>query len=209
MWEVQAQSEPSGIRVNISDGDARLSFREVFFLLESSPDFSRWYSETLAGCAHEAYFWELPPLTTATFEDDAEFVIIESASLAGLRPDPVPFESQFALQRGSDVITFPNLGGDALLIVPTPLGATESYPHLAAFLRKAPSSQIRSLWKVTADAVHETLSDTPMWLSTAGLGVSWLHLRLDTRPKYYNYLPYKTASRSSAIDRASTSRLIP
>jgi len=194
MWEVQAQSETSVIRVNISDGDARLSFREVFRLLESSADFSRWYSETLAGCVHDAYFWELPPLTTATFEHDAEFAVIDSASLAGLQADPVPFESQFARQSGSAVITFPNLGGDALLVVPTPLGEAEAYPHLAAFLRKAPLSQVRSLWKVTADAVHETLSDTPMWLSTAGLGVSWLHLRLDKRPKYYNYLPYKTAT---------------
>ncbi|MGI9175867.1 MAG: DUF6940 family protein [Rhodothermales bacterium] len=24
-----------------------------------------------------------------------------------------------------------------------------------------------------------------MWLSTAGGGVSWLHVRLDSRPKYY------------------------
>jgi len=194
MWEVQAQSGPSGIQANISHGDSRLSFREFFFLLENSGKFARWYSEILAGCVHEAYFWELPPLTTATFEDDAEFVVIESDSLARLRADPLPFEAQFALQRGSDVITFRNLGGDALLVVPTPLGSMESYPHLATFLRKAPASQIRSLWNVTADAVHETLSDTPFWLSTAGLGVSWLHLRLDTRPKYYNYQPYKTAA---------------
>jgi uncharacterized protein DUF6940 len=194
MWDVRAQSDPSGIRVKISHEGARLSFREVFFLLESSTDFARWYSEILAACVHEAYFWELPPLTTATFEDDAEFVVIESDSLARLRPDPAPFESQFALQRGSDVITFPNLGGDALLIVPTPLGSVESYPHLATFLRQAPASQVRSLWKGAARAVHETLSDTPTWLSTAGLGVSWLHLRLDTRPKYYNYQPYKTAA---------------
>ena len=120
-------------------------------------------------------------------------MIIESAALSKLRPDAAPFESQFSLQSGSDVITFPNLGGDALLIVPTQRGSTDMYPHLATFLRKAPSDQIRSLWKVAADAVQANLSRTPRWLSTAGLGVSWLHLRLDTRPKYYNYLAYKTA----------------
>ena len=27
--------------------------------------------------------------------------------------------------------------------------------------------------------------------SAAGAGVSWLHVRLDDRPKYYGFLPYK------------------
>jgi hypothetical protein len=31
----------------------------------------------------------------------------------------------------------------------------------------------------------------PEWLSTAGAGVSWLHVRLDDRPKYYGYAPYR------------------
>lgn len=31
----------------------------------------------------------------------------------------------------------------------------------------------------------------PLWVSTSGLGVSWLHVRLDSRPKYYTYAPYK------------------
>jgi hypothetical protein len=34
----------------------------------------------------------------------------------------------------------------------------------------------------------------PVWLSTAGAGVSWLHVRLDDRPKYYGYRPYQEAS---------------
>ncbi len=37
------------------------------------------------------------------------------------------------------------------------------------------------------------IGHTPLWLSTAGGGVAWLHVRLDSRPKYYGYSPYKTA----------------
>lgn len=191
MWDVCAQPVPSGIRMQVCRGDTQLSFREFFFLLETHAEFAHWYSETLASCAFDAFFWEFPPLTTATFEGRLEFVIIESAALSRLRPDPVPFAEQFSLQGDADVITFPNLGGDALLIVPTQLGSIEAYPHLATFLRAAPVDQIRSLWQVAAKAVIEKLSNTPTWLSTAGLGVSWLHLRLDNRPKYYNYSPYK------------------
>ncbi len=194
MWEARPQVVPSGVRFQIFQGRCQLSFREFFCLLENDSDFARWYGQTLAGCTFAAFFWEHPPLTTDTFKNQAEFVLIKSSSLARLRPEAAPFESQFALHPSADVITFPNLGGDALLIVPTPLGPIEAYPHLATFLRNAPAKQVRSLWKTAALAVRENLSRTPRWLSTAGLGVSWLHLRLDTRPKYYRFEPYKTAA---------------
>ncbi len=38
--------------------------------------------------------------------------------------------------------------------------------------------------------MHARVGDRPTWLSTAGHGVAWLHVRLDTRPKYYRYTPY-------------------
>ena len=38
------------------------------------------------------------------------------------------------------------------------------------------------------------LSDQPLWVSTCGLGVYWLHVRLDSFPKYYRYAPYQTFS---------------
>lgn len=194
MWEAQTQIVPSGVRYHILQEQSPLSFRELFSLLESNTGFAEWYSRTIAGSDFTAFFWELPPLTIDTFENEAEFVLINSASLASLRPEPAPFESQFALHQGADIITFPNLGGDALLIVPTPIVAIKAYTHLATFVRNAPGSQVRSLWRSAAMAVHENLSHMPRWLSTAGLGVSWLHLRLDTYPKYYQFEPYKNAA---------------
>ena len=43
-------------------------------------------------------------------------------------------------------------------------------------------------------AVQRRLGTKPVWLSTAGAGVSWLHVRLDDRPKYYGYAPYRQAT---------------
>jgi len=37
----------------------------------------------------------------------------------------------------------------------------------------------------------------PSWLSACGLGVYWLHSRLDPKPKYYVYEPFKLPSVSS------------
>ncbi|MDF9799652.1 hypothetical protein OKW21_004915 [Catalinimonas alkaloidigena] len=31
-------------------------------------------------------------------------------------------------------------------------------------------------------------------MSTSGLGVYWLHIRLDSRPKYYQFDPYRKLS---------------
>lgn len=194
MWEARTQNVPSGVKYHILQERSPLSFRDFFSLLENSTDFVEWYGRTIAGSDFTAFYWELPPLTVDTFENGTEFVLINSASLASLRPEPAPFESHFELHQGADIITFPNLGGDALLIVPTPVGAIEAYTHLATFLRNAPSRQVRSLWRSAAVAVHENLAEIPRWLSTAGLGVSWLHLRLDTRPKYYCFVPYKDAA---------------
>ena len=64
-------------------------------------------------------------------------------------------------------------------------------PHFATFLKNAPAEQIDALWRETARQARKMVGESPRWLSTAGLGVSWVHLRLDTRPKYYRFEPYK------------------
>jgi hypothetical protein len=40
---------------------------------------------------------------------------------------------------------FPNLGGDALLLSPTSLGGSRSYPSLVDFVKTAPDGQFLSL----------------------------------------------------------------
>ena len=77
------------------------------------------------------------------------------------------------------------------MAVPCPIGPASAYGHLAAFARLAPASQQDALWRSLGDAMARRIGDRPVWLSTAGGGVSWLHVRLDDRPKYYGYEPYR------------------
>ena len=44
---------------------------------------------------------------------------------------------------------------------------------------------------LSADAMLDRIDDRPVWLSTAGMGIAWLHIRLDDRPKYYGYREYR------------------
>lgn len=194
MWEARTLEVASGKRIQLFQDNSPLSFRGLFSLLERDVEFRQWYSRTLTDCSFEAFFWEHPPFSTDTFDHEAEFVLLNGPSLASIKPEPAPFESQFESQTRGDVLVFPNLTGDALLIVPRPVGQLEAYPHLAAFLRHGPPTQVQAVWQSVARVVREELSPTPRWLSTAGLGVSWLHLRLDTRPKYYRFEPYKVAA---------------
>ena len=69
------------------------------------------------------------------------------------------------------------------------------YAHLAAFVREAPETQVRAFGAAVGSAMLARMAevgDKPIWLSTSGLGVAWLHARLYSRPKYYTHGPYKT-----------------
>ena len=72
-----------------------------------------------------------------------------------------------------------------------PVGTESAYGHLAAFVREAPEPQRHALWQALAAAMMQRVGERPVWLSTAGAGVPWLHVRLDDRPKYYGFAPYR------------------
>ena len=190
MWQAATEAIPSGTRYRVLADNAPLSYREFIHLLQNNDQFANWYSELLASSSLDAFYWELPPVTRQDFERNAEFVLIHAPLLAAKPPEPAPFQAHFDAASDDDVLVFPNLGGDALLVVPRPLGAIDAYAHLAVFLRQGPPAQIRELWRLVAETVYQNVTSTPRWLSTAGLGVAWLHLRFDTRPKYYSHVPY-------------------
>ena len=98
------------------------------------------------------------------------------------------------------MLTFPNISGNALLVVPRPSPGRQPYTHLAAFLRLCPQSEIHRLWQQVGTVMSQELQGVPgsilhptkaLWLSTHGMGVPWLHVRIDKHPKYYHFDPYK------------------
>lgn len=192
VWSAPAETVPGGRRHTLEERGAPLSRAHFLQRLRHDADFASWYSELLAAAPWPAYYWENPPLAAGSLERPAEFVLIEAPALAEVRPDAATFSSHFGA--GDGVVTFPNLGGDALLVVPEPAddAGPDAYPHLAVFLRRGPARQVRALWRATAEAVLDRLDDSPLWLSTSGTGVAWLHVRLDRRPKYYQHGPYRS-----------------
>jgi hypothetical protein len=193
MWKSHLhQIDSQTTRTTLADASGTLSFRQVIDLWQASEAFREFFTTAITECSFDAFFWETPPVSKATLERPFEFVLVASTALSRLTPDPSPFRSHFSSHRSESVLTFPNLGGDALLVVPAPVVDDACYAHLARFLRAAPSSQVDVFWRSVGRAMQDRVSSTPTWLSTAGMGVSWLHLRLDSRPKYYRHEPYKT-----------------
>jgi hypothetical protein len=103
--------------------------------------------------------------------------------------DTEAFAEHFRHDR--EVVTFGNLGGDALLVVPCPEAGGTDFSHLASFTKTASPSLQQALWTEVGHALESRIGERTIWLSTAGHGVAWLHVRLDSRPKYYSYEPYR------------------
>jgi len=192
VWIAKSENVQNGHRIQLYQGEDPVSFGAYLKLLEEDQRFASWFTDLLAGADYEAFFWEHPPLNDANIDSGVEFVLLDSPALARLRPDPEPFSSHFERDRNGEIVSFSSLGGDAILLAPRPSGSPEACVHLAAFVRQASQSQIESLWRETGRAMRENLSERKLWLSTSGLGVSWLHIRLDSYPKYYQYRPYAT-----------------
>jgi hypothetical protein len=188
MWAANRSGGGSTEHIRLFQDGQALTFSQMFELMQNDRDFATWYTDQLRESRFPAYFWEHPPLNKSNLDSNAEFVLVNAPVLDRLRPDAEAFRSYF---EGDKVVTFRNLGGDAILIAPSPAGAASSYAHLAAFLRTAADSQVHALWQNVARSVAESLTEKPMWLSTSGLGVAWLHIRLDSSPKYYQHQPYK------------------
>lgn len=178
-------------RRTIADVAGPLSSGAVLRLLVDSADFRAWFTSMLLEGAPPAFRWETPALSVGAQSRPFECVLVDDPRLQR-PPEPQAFASYFR-GRDADVLSVPNLGRTSELVVPRGIASEEAYVHLASFLRAAPLSQVDALWRCVADTVLRSLSDRPLWLSTAGAGVAWLHVRIDRVPKYYWHRPYTEA----------------
>lgn len=178
------------IRLQIESGGEFVTFATFLNLLMESPNFLDSWIKTIQSIPFDALRWETPALTIASQHKPFECVFINSPGLAP-SPEASTFQEHFNRAENADEVVFKNLGGDTTLIAPCPNGNAMDYRHLAVFVRNAQENQVRSFWRRVAKTTKEHIGSVPVWLSTAGAGVYWLHVRLDPRPKYYGYSPYR------------------
>jgi len=181
------------IKYRLFTGDLPMSYLQFIGQLSSKEPFRREFNTLLASSGFSAFRFEAPVLCSATIHEPFEFVLIDAPGLCGRTTDVHTFAQYFTSDQL--VVQFKSLGADATLVVPSPLTSSGSdhncYKHLASFVRGAPTRQIDALWEMVGTALQN--HNGTLWFNTEGSGVAWLHIRLDTRPKYYGYTPYKTS----------------
>lgn len=190
-WGLRAQAAGAGTvrwQLLAASGEA-LRYADVVSRWSADAAFRTFWSSLLRErIPFHACCWECPPVTGATVSRPFECVFVESPALACLRAEAEAFADHF--RAGEAVATFGNLGGDAVLVAPAPATGGADFTHLARFVATAAPAQADALWQAVGTAMTARIGAKPVWLSTAGLGVGWLHVRLDDRPKYYRHAPY-------------------
>lgn len=189
MWTARTTQLPNGrgLAFAVDRGGRPARYLDVLHGWREDEAFRAFFNALLADMPFAEFRWETPPVTATTVTRPFEFVVLNSPGLAR-RPDPEAFAEHFD---AANVVVFPNLGRDAVLVVPCHVADVSAYGHLAAFVRLAPEPQRHALWQAVGDAMAGRVGTNPVWLSTAGAGVSWLHVRLDDLPKYYGFAPFR------------------
>ena len=195
MWSSRTSllSNGRGVKFGIDIDSSPISYADVLSRWRTDGQFRQFFIDLLVESPFPAFRWETPPITIAAAKRPFEFVLLNSPELVRA-PERSAFAEHFAVAPSAGVVAFTNLGSDAIMVVPCPDDSTSDYGHLAAYLRNSSASQQHALWELVGAEMQRRISTKPVWLSTAGGGVAWLHVRLDDRPKYYGYEPYRHAA---------------
>jgi len=178
-------------KFQIKEGDHLLAHHTVIDYWINNASFREFFCSLFTDASFNWYVWEMPPLTHSNLNTPFECVLVQIPPRPR-HPDRRSFANYFDPNAGDQgVVAFENLGRDALLVVPSPINPEDEYIELRHFLAVAPEEQVHALWKVLGQSVLKRISDRPLWVSVAGGGVAWLHVRLDSYPKYYRYTPYR------------------
>ena len=195
---VEAASDQRGARVFaalLPGGAAPMSFRTGLGLLERTAGDGGELAEAVADAvaavagAKGAVFLEFPGLAAGQ-DPPFQFALLPAPGLLRMREDAGSFAEHLADCGGRSVTSFRNLAGDSTLVAPCPAAGVQ-HGHLAAFLRSAPRDRRAALFREVGAQAAAYAGGRTLYLSTSGSGVAWLHVRLDPRPKYYQYDPFR------------------
>jgi len=143
--------------------------------------------EAMISTKFPTLYFNCPPLTSKNLGEVFEMALMDAPRLSKIRTDPYTFEKKF---KNKDLVSsFENLGGDALMVCPVPLKDQNLaiYSSLGPFINGAPMKQQLAFWGDVGSGLKVLNERRTVWLNTEGSGVHYLHMRMDSRPKYYHY----------------------
>ena len=95
------------------------------------------------------------------------------------------FELYINKSKSKYVTSFLNLNKDTLLVIPIPK-KNKNYATLKDFCDNSSITQKKYFWKKVSKLVKKFMKNQKyVWISTHGLGVPYMHIRISNKPKYY------------------------
>jgi len=213
------------------DEHVKIKWSDALKLWQSDREFMEAFISALQEAPFETYYLEFEPVGGGG-EGPFRFAVTDAPNLRDLSVDLTTFASYFekdggvapqdassdgkapqdasldavSVSRGpSKVISFSNLSGSAVLVVPHHAHALSAfttdhdYAQISWFVRSADSGirgQQRQLWREVGREIERRLEkEEDVWVSTDGEGVSYLHVRVENSPKYYKHEAFKRPPR--------------
>ena len=139
---------------------------------------------------YKSYFFECPKMNDALSKNKLfEFVLYDAKNnFENKKADPTFFEQYFLKEK--NICNVKSNSGNILLI-PKLLTKNCTYLNLTNFLHYGDEQQIYELFKEIKNVTQKLLKENKtFWLNTHGLGVFWLHIRIDFTPMYYHHKVY-------------------
>jgi hypothetical protein len=136
------------------------------------------------------FFYETSPITK-DMKEKYQALFIECDSLEQIDEDYSSFNQHIEKAEDQNVTSFYNLSKSAYLIIPIPR-KNKQFTTIKDFIDNASERQQKNFWKEVAKSIVMMLEKhDKVWVSTHGLGVPYLHIRIDTNPKYYQSKIFK------------------
>jgi hypothetical protein len=115
------------------------------------------------------------------------------------KPNYKPFEKKI---NQTETRSFLNLDKTCILVIPPYKNKNNipNYSTLYYFYKNSTYKEKQELWKKVAEEIKKIIlksqkhpsENNKLWVSTHGLGVAWVHIRLSIIPKYYKTKKYIT-----------------
>lgn len=171
----------------------QLLFSDVIQLMIKQP--LLWHNllkNVIINTENAGNFMEWPKLTHLSLKNPFHAVFLPSNELAFTIPNPKAFN----MDNQEKVIVIKNLSRDTMLVIPD-LNSSKNFAHLTTFMIEVDEREDKELieqyWKAVGETIKteiEKNGKNGTWVSTSGLGIPWLHMRISQSPKYYHYKEY-------------------
>lgn len=132
----------------LKSDDDKLTYKEFLSSLkEKDVDFLKEFLKALnhATSKLSAYFQECVPTSLNSLNKEFEFMVTKSKIMNDISQDYSNFEEHIDKTQDKYVTSFPNLGGDATLIVPAPQKSSDAkmldYKNISQFAKNSLDEQ--------------------------------------------------------------------